>query len=158
MPSCLGSGCGIQEHEPLCPQFWIIIAPIASSIGGEALNLKPGALLKNSGGDAYIAKWYVTPWPEQIARKVEVGRTIPERDKQANLGYQHIRAFEQGAKEVIRIHDDLIRHAQVDLCDDKRTQDVSIAKVHSLQRLGKAASKVRLANTLLKAKCDVVHC
>ena len=80
-------------------------------------------------GDAYIAKWYVTPWPEQIARKVEVGRTIPERDKQANLGYQHIRAFEQGAKEVIRIHDDLMRHAQVDLCDDKRTQDASIAKV-----------------------------
>ena len=71
----------------------------------------------------------MTPWPEQIARKVNVGRTIPLSDKRKNYGFQHIRAFEYGPGEVIKVRNDVMRHLQVDLCDDNRTQETSILKV-----------------------------
>ena len=79
-----------------------------------------------------MAKWYVTPWPEQIARKIEMGRTIPASDFQHNRGTQHHLAFHGGAKYLNQKRDELLRHAQVDLCDDNRTADSAVVNVRRM--------------------------
>ena len=54
-----------------------------------ALELQP-----NSTGtemDGFIVKWFWTPWPESVARKLEVGKTIPKDEAEAGVGPQHTR-------------------------------------------------------------------
>ena len=58
-----------------------------------------------------------------------MGRTIPLSDKRKNYGFQRIRAFEDGPGEVMKVRDGVMKHLQVDLCDDSRTQETSIVKV-----------------------------
>ena len=77
------------------------------------------------GGDAFVAKWYVTQWPEQIARKIEMGKAVPASDVQHNSATQHHLAFHGGAKY-------LNEHWQVDLCDDNRTADKAVTNVRGM--------------------------
>ena len=41
--------------------------------------------------DGFIVKWFWTPWPESVARKLEVGKTIPKDEAEAGVGPQHTR-------------------------------------------------------------------
>ena len=80
-------------------------------------------MLQESWSGEYIAKWYMTPWPEQIQRKIEMGRTVPTSDRAKNLGIHHSRAFNEGAKYVVQVRQSLLHLKQVELCEDNRTID-----------------------------------
>jgi len=80
--------------------------------------------------DGFIVKWFWTPWPESVTRKLEVGKTIPKEEAEAGVGPQHTRwVMEDTAKatkEITKAREGSLLRTKTllhDLCDDSIVPD-----------------------------------
>ena len=61
---------------------------------------QPEVALRATNPDGFIAKWAWTPWPEQVGRKIEMGRRISPGDKSQGLAIHRTTAFLTGSKSL----------------------------------------------------------
>ena len=73
--------------------------------------------------EGFIAKWMWTPWPEIAERKMNVGKTIAQRDVDGGRGSHHTKRAKNGIVELEEERQNVLRHVPVhDLCDDEDDQ------------------------------------
>ena len=79
----------------------------------------------------FIMKWVWTPWPEGAQRKLEVGKTIPQSDRERRFGSQHSARTSRAYVEAERRNViDQAREGKAihDFCDDEGEQQYSWAR------------------------------